>query len=291
MQEKRVKVNGIELQIRDYEHDGDAIVFLHFSGANLMIWQPLLPYFQDHYRLILVDLRGHGKSDKPESGYHMDDMAGDVVGVMQHLGIERAHIVGSSLGSEVGLSMAARYPDKVLSLVCDGAPVSEYGPYSLWEGSEAEYEAHVANFLKEMRDNPEQVFPSAEALVEYRREGLTKYYGWNEAIEAVVRYDVFKIDEGKYTRGFRKYANEAYMAHYFRYNFEDYYKKVQCPLLILLKDSEEPEQLKEKAVVEALLKLTQQRAEIVALREWEHPYGYMLNPEEASKAILTFLEE
>jgi pimeloyl-ACP methyl ester carboxylesterase len=143
MQEMRVKVNQVELQVRDYGGDGEGVIFLHFSGANLMMWQPILPYFQDDYRLILVDLRGHGKSDKPETGYHMDEMAGDVIGIMEHLELDRAHIVGSSLGGEVGLSLAANFPDKVISLVCEGAPYSEYGPYSTWEGSEADFEGHV----------------------------------------------------------------------------------------------------------------------------------------------------
>ena len=61
MQEIRVKVNQIELQIRDYEQEGDAIVFLHFSGANLMMWQRVIPFFQDHYRfeyILLIFSRG-----------------------------------------------------------------------------------------------------------------------------------------------------------------------------------------------------------------------------------------
>ena len=112
MQEKRVRVDHIELQIRDYQHEGDAIVFLHFSGANLMMWQGAVPYFQGHYRLILVDLRGHGRSDTPANGYHMDHMAYDVAGIMTAIKLERAHIIGSSLGAEVGLSLAATYPEK-----------------------------------------------------------------------------------------------------------------------------------------------------------------------------------
>lgn len=108
MQELRVKVNQIEMQLREYEREGAAIVFLHFSGANLMMWQRIIPEFQGSYRLILVDLRGHGKSDKPDTGYHIDEMARDVTGIMQDLELEHAHIVGSSLGAEVGLSLAAR---------------------------------------------------------------------------------------------------------------------------------------------------------------------------------------
>jgi len=287
MREIRVKVNQIELQIREYEQEGDAIIFLHFSGANLMMWQRIIPYFQDHYRLILVDLRGHGKSDKPEIGYHMDEMARDVVGIMQHLKLLRAHIVGSSLGAEVGLGIAANYPEKVISLVCEGALCSEYGPYGIWEGSETDFEEHVARQLEKIRNAPETIFPSVDALVDDRRQVLEKYGWWNKYVEAVERYGACQVGEGKYTKGFRKLARADYMKHYFHCRFEDYYKRVKCPLL-MLPGEEELENEREKAVMEGLRELAEQ-GEIVQVSGWVHPYGWLLNPEDVSKAILKFL--
>jgi len=67
----------------------------------------VVPFFQDDYRLILVDLRGLGRSDKPAKGYHIDDMTGDIAAIMEKLGVKETHIVGSSMGAEVSLSMAA----------------------------------------------------------------------------------------------------------------------------------------------------------------------------------------
>jgi pimeloyl-ACP methyl ester carboxylesterase len=287
MQEIRVKVNQIELRIREYEHKGEAIVFLHFSGANLMMWQRIIPYFRDRYRLILVDLRGHGKSDKPETGYHMDEMARDVIGIMQHLGLERTHIVGSSLGAEVGLGLAANYPEKVISLVCDGALSSEYGPYGTWEGSETEFQEHVAQQLERMRNSPDPIFPSVDALVEDRRKVLEKYGLWNNYVEAVERYDAYRMDEGKYTKGFGKQAMANYMEHYFHYRFEDYYRRVKCPLL-MLPGEEDLGNERERAAMEGLRDLAEQ-GEIVAVSGWMHPYGWLLDPEDVSEAILKFL--
>lgn len=287
MKEMRLKANGIELQIRDYKGKGDAIIFLHFSGANLMMWQRIVPYFQDHYRLILIDLRGHGKSDVPETGYHMDDMARDVVGIMQHLDLERGYIVGSSLGAEVGLSLAANYPEKVISLVCDGALSSEFGSYGTWEGSHKEFEEHVSSQLKKIRSAPETIYPSVDALVDSRRELFEKYIGWNEYIEALERYGAHKIDEGKYTKGFGKSAMVDYMSHYFQYRFEDYYRRVQCQIL-MLPGEDVLEDERERAAMQGLGDLAQQ-AEIVAVSGWDHPYGWLLDPEGVSKAILKFL--
>ncbi|MEA3439760.1 MAG: alpha/beta hydrolase [Chloroflexota bacterium] len=286
MQEIRVKVNQTELQIRECEQEGDAIIFLHFSGANLMMWQRIIPNFQDHYRLILVDLRGHGKSDRSETGYHMDEMARDVIGVMQHLKLERAHIVGSSLGAEVGLSMAVNYPAKVISLVLDGALSSEYGPYGTWEGSETEFEEHVASQLETIRNAPEAIYPSLESLVDDRRELFEKYGWWNEYLEAVVRYDAYKVGEGEYLRGMGKQATENYMSNYFRYRFEDYYQKVKCPLLMLAEKELDDE--REMTAMKGLRELSEQ-GEIAEVSEWAHPYCWLLNPEDACKAILKFL--
>ena len=154
MQEIRVSNQGIELQVRDYGHTGEAILFLHFSGANLMMWERVVPFFQDQYRVLLMDLRGHGKSDAPEGGYHMDVMAEDVITVLDQLGIGKAHIVGSSLGAEVGLSLAANHPERVISLILDGAMNSEYGPYGLWEGTAEEFDQHVTAQLEKIRNAP-----------------------------------------------------------------------------------------------------------------------------------------
>lgn len=287
MRELRVKTNQIELQVREYEHPGDAVIFLHFSGVNLMMWQPLVPYFKDHYRLVLVDLRGHGKSDKPESGYHIDELARDILGVMQQLKIERAHIVGSSLGAEAGLSLAAKHPEKVLSLVCDGALSSEYGPYGTWEGSEIEFQTHVAKQLKKMSAAPKKVYPSIDALVDAKREIFEKYGWWNAHVETVERYGAYQL-EGQYASGMEKSALADYMKYYFQYRFEEYYKKVTCPILMLREEEIEDE--REKAAMQGLCQLAE-HAQIVEVSGWVHPYGWLIDPKNVSEALLKFLAE
>ena len=287
MNEKRINVNQIEIQIQEIGQDGDPIIFLHFGGANLMMWQRIIPLFQAEYHLILVDLRGHGQSSKPATGYHIDTMASDVAGVMDQLDLPQAHVVGSSLGAEVGLSLAANYPEKVASLVCDGALESEYGPYSTWEGTEAEFETHVAQQLDTMREMPEQVFPSADAYVASRQEVIGQYVEWNGYFEAVERYNAIQTPDGTYTKAFGKQALLSYMENYFNYRFEDYYKRVTCPLL-MLPDADVLENEKETAVMESLRDLAPQ-AEIVTVSNWMHPYGWLLDPEGACQAILKFL--
>ena len=173
------------------------------------------------------------KSDKPRKGNHIDEMAKDVIGMMDYLGLDRAHIIGSSLGAEVGLSLAANYPERVISLVCEGALYSEYGPYGIWDGSEADFKQYVDQQLAEVRDSADAVFPSVADLVAARRQPLEKNGWWNEYMEAFIEYDACEISEGKFSRSLQKWAKEEYLEHYFRYQFEDYYRRVKCPVLML----------------------------------------------------------
>jgi 2-succinyl-6-hydroxy-2,4-cyclohexadiene-1-carboxylate synthase len=289
MKETRVKVNQLELQIREYGLPaGEAIIFLHFSGANLMMWQRIVPYFQERYRLILVDLRGHGKSDRPESGYHIDEMADDILGVMQYLDIAQEHIVGSSLGAEVGLSLAANHPEKVRSLVCDGALSSEFGPYSAWEGTEAEFEVHAAEEIEKMRKAEELRFPSMDAAIARARGILEPHGYWNEYFEALERYGVYQAAEGEYRKSFQRRFLADYLQYYFHYRFEEYYQRVKCPLLMLPGENV-LENEREKAALQGLKELAAQ-GQIVAIPGWDHPYGWMLTPEEVSKVVLEFLD-
>lgn len=287
MKAMRVKTNQIELHMQDYEGEGDAVIFLHFSGANLMMWQRALPEVRDRYRVVLIDLRGHGQSDRPAIGYHMDIMARDVVGVMDHLDLDRAHIVGSSLGAEVGLSLAANHPERVISLVCDGALASEYGPYSTWEWSEADFEAHVVSQLLRLRDAEETRYPSVEALVADRRAFFEKYGWWNAHHEAMVRYGAYEVDEGRVVTDFGPQAMADYMEHYFRARFEDYYPRVTCPILMLA--DRDLDDARERAAMEGLRDLAP-RAEIAEVEGWAHPYCWLLDPAPAIQALLRFLD-
>jgi 2-succinyl-6-hydroxy-2,4-cyclohexadiene-1-carboxylate synthase len=283
----RVATNGVAMQVRDTGRDGDAVVFLHFSGANLMMWQAALPFFTDRYRVVLVDLRGHGRSDAPESGYHMAEMARDVVGIMERLGIGRAHVVGSSLGAEVGLAMAADHPGRVISLVCDGALYSEHGPYGVWEGSEPEYQEHVARRLERMRNSPEAFFPSIDALAESSRMALEGTGWWNGHVDAMERYGAREAGDGRFASGFRKQAKLGYMEQYFQYRFEEYYRRVACPLLML----PEPDDVRNPRTMAAMkgLRALAARARIVEVDGWMHPYGWMVDPGAVCRVILDFL--
>jgi 3-oxoadipate enol-lactonase len=70
-----------------------------------------------HFRTIALDNRGSGRSDKPSGHYHLDEMADDAVAVLDAAGVERAHVMGASMGGAIAQILAVRHPDRVRSLV------------------------------------------------------------------------------------------------------------------------------------------------------------------------------
>jgi len=97
--------------------EGPDLVLVHGIAANLAFWFPrIAPALAQRRRVTVYDLRGHGLSAMPPVGYTPADMAEDLGGLMDHLGIERADLVGHSFGGTICLEYAARHPDRVRSL-------------------------------------------------------------------------------------------------------------------------------------------------------------------------------
>ena len=288
MDEKLVQAGEIRMQVRDYPRDGEAVIFLHFGGGNMHMWRDVVPFFTDDYRVVLADLRGHGRSDKPPGGYHIDRMAQDVVGVMDTLGISAAHLVGSSLGSEVGLSLAANYPKQALSLVCEGALFNEGGPYGIYEGNAEAFTAHARKTLRELEARDEKTYPSVDAMVEESACCFGEMGWWNDVFASVVRHDAIETDDGHYVKSWDRIAL-PYMRHALYYNFGDYYARVRCPVLLM--PDTFPGQDEVQLDIMARLFALIQDGRIVRVKDWVHPFGWMLMPESGSKAVLQFLQD
>src|SRR5690348_12412845 len=97
---------------------GPDMVMIHGLTGNLAVWHlKIAPMLWDHFRITTYDLRGHGYSDAPPTGYTPDDMAEDLSELMDALDIERAFLVGHSYGADVALYFAHRFPSRVREAV------------------------------------------------------------------------------------------------------------------------------------------------------------------------------
>ena len=108
-------VNGIKIWYASFGRS-EPVLLIHGGLANSNYWGHQVRALQKHYRVVVMDSRGHGRSSRNEQPYGYDLMASDVLALMDHLGIKKAAIVGWSDGAIIGLDIAMHHPERVSRL-------------------------------------------------------------------------------------------------------------------------------------------------------------------------------
>ena len=104
-------------------HGAPTVVLSNSLGSTHRMWDPQLTELERRFRVVRYDTRGHGRSPVPAGPYSIDDLADDLVALLDQLDVPRAHLVGLSLGGMTAMRVAGRHPDRVarLALLCTGA--------------------------------------------------------------------------------------------------------------------------------------------------------------------------
>ena len=110
-----VNVNGCNIYY-EIHGDGEPLVMIMGLRRNIEWWYCQLSALSQHFKVIVFDNRGAGRSDKPESDYSIRLFADDTAGLMDALGIDKAHILGFSMGGYIAQELAVNYPEKVMDL-------------------------------------------------------------------------------------------------------------------------------------------------------------------------------
>lgn len=97
--------------------EGPAVMFIHGSGGNHAAWWQQVPVFARNYRVLTIDLRGFGRSDPVEGGPDAQDFPDDLLAVLDHAGVERAVLIGQSIGAVAALQAAIRHPRRVAGVI------------------------------------------------------------------------------------------------------------------------------------------------------------------------------
>ena len=169
---EKVDVNRIQLA---YERRGQGtpMVLLHGFPLDHHLWDEVLPLLEDTFDLIVPDLRGFGNSTMIDAPHSMDDYASDIASLLDHLNIQKAAIVGHSMGGYVALAFARQYPGRVGGLglvssqVLADAPERKEGRYK----SAADVEANgIGSVVEAMAPK----FTAAEKLQAYARESMQR---------------------------------------------------------------------------------------------------------------------
>src|SRR5437660_918442 len=109
-------INGVQLWYQ-LVGSGDVVVQIHGAGFGHQNFEPITPLMTQRYQVLDLDLRGYGESDRPRGGYSMKVWSDDVAALLDHLGIEKAHVHGTSMGSMVAQQFAVDHHDRLRSLI------------------------------------------------------------------------------------------------------------------------------------------------------------------------------
>ena len=110
------EANGIKISY-DLKGKGFPLILIHGFGSKKEIWKPQIIDFSKKYKTITFDLRGTGKTDRPNYPYIMEMFADDIKGLMDYLKIESTHLIGRSLGGMIAQNFVLKYPQNVKKLV------------------------------------------------------------------------------------------------------------------------------------------------------------------------------
>ena len=111
----KVTANSIRVNY-EQQGTGEPLLLIPYLAADHACYAFQVAEYAKHFACISVDLRGTGESDKPQGAYGIEQLADDVAGFMQAVGVARAHVAGLSLGAAVAMWLGAKYPEKVASL-------------------------------------------------------------------------------------------------------------------------------------------------------------------------------
>jgi epoxide hydrolase 4 len=135
--------------------EGDLVILLHGFPEFWYSWRFQLPVLSRYFKVVVPDLRGYNDSDKPTTGYDIDTLSADVLGLIEALGYEQAHIVGHDCGGMIAWHLAQKFPAAVNRLAVLNAP-------------------HPYRLMREMFGNLEQLWRSRHILA-FQVPGIPEY--------------------------------------------------------------------------------------------------------------------
>jgi len=264
------QVNGLSL-FHEEAGEGTPLVFVHEFAGEARSWHLQVRFFARRYRTIAYNARGYPPSDVPEDpkAYSQDQAAGDIRGLLDALGIRKAHICGLSMGGYATLHFGLRYPERALSLVVAGAG---YGSVA---GEREKFRRDVEETARRFERD------GMKAVAEFYTKGPTRVQfkdkdpaGWQEF------YDMFCAQSAK---GHALTMRGVQMSRPSVYELEAGMERMTVPTLIVTGDEDEP--CLEPAL---FMKRTIRSSGLVVMPKAGHTVN-LEDPETFNRAVLDFL--
>lgn len=277
MDESFAEAGGVGICCRDHGGDGPPLVLVHATGFHGRVWDPFLPALTERFRVITLDQRGHGDSDKPEGGYEWPRFGEDVLAAVDHLGLEGPAALGHSAGAAALVLAESMRPGTFSRLVLMDPVTPRADVRRFFSGEE--------NPLARSSLKRRRVWDSVDQMVERLAEG-SPLRGWREEfLRAYVEHGTVPRADGTIEL---KCPPEVEAQVYMMGGTHDAWERLaelRCPVLALVGEDSE---MWFDAAAEALGKqLRDGRVERV-------PGGHffpMEEPEATLERVLPFLEE
>lgn len=212
------EVDGLRLHYLDWPGSEPTVLCLPGITANAHAFAGLAEELGPRHRVVAMDLRGRGESDKPASGYDIGTHVADVAGLLDGVGLRRLVVVGWSLGAKVALALAATHPQRVERLVLLDPPV-ETSPAAV---------AALGAFWSRLDDT----YDSVEAFLARTRASWV-FTDWSPYVDRYLRADVEEGSDGVVRHRVPGHVPKDELRAEDRYPTRSFYGRVNCPVLIL----------------------------------------------------------
>lgn len=222
-----IESNGARLYV-EQTGEGYPIVFVHELGADHREWEAQVRYFSRAYRCITYNARGYPPSDVPDDPqlYGWEFAVDDIVAVMRGVGVERAHIVGLSMGGYAALQFGLRYPDKVSAMVVAGA--GSGSPPALRETWMKETPEFARGFLERGMEAMAQEMGHSPTRIQLKRKDPR---GWQDFVDHLTQHS----PQGM-THTMMRYQTLRPSLH----DFQQQFARMRIPVLLMVGDEDAP---------------------------------------------------
>ncbi len=222
-----VTLRGLRFHYREYPGPGRPLVLLHGVASTSRIWLMVGPLLARRFRLLALDQRGHGESDKPDDGYDFPTVVGDLSAFIEGLGLERPIVVGHSWGGNVALEYAATQPEWPAGLVLVDGGFLELSarPGMTWERAEREMAP------------PDLTHLTSQQLIEgAKRWELGRC--WNDAVEAALLANFEVGADGKIRPRLSRANHMRVVRALWDQRPSELWPRVRCPVLFIAAERE-----------------------------------------------------
>lgn len=186
--------NSMEISYLQWSDRGMPLLLLHGMADHALVWSSLGDYLSSNYQVIAPDLRGHGESGKPATGYHFQDYIGDLRALINHLGWTQAHILGHSWSAKIAAIWATQQPEVFKSLILVDPFFIDKMPS--WIRITFPILYQVLPFLKITRS-----FDSYQSIEAIARK-LKQYKGWSNLQQEVFKNAIEQKADGSWSGKF-----------------------------------------------------------------------------------------